>query len=337
VGEKSRYQHKGQEILELMRELRDMPERRVVDEWQSLEVSIYVYDEDYRAIREFADSFTNDPENQDIWEQQSINKARHFHLETSRLLQNHVAAVEALLEHTDKIHERLYRSHNLIPDYLTHVSEFRKDPLVSFVRALRNIVLHGETAKTMFQSSMSGERWVNRMGLPLNFLKKHRTWLHGSSQQYLVGKTDFVEIPALLRDHDAKVKEFVTWFAQQMQTASARDFLEFASRERELFLLQVEDGLDGWLANPNPEVNPPPGDFGLFHGLFDRSEFESLDRLPRGSIARAELAIGLLEARYPVPAALKNKILRAYTDANFFRCEMMVPRTTEERTRETAE
>jgi hypothetical protein len=323
VGAKPGYQHKGREILKLMRELRDTPERRVVDEWQSLEVSIYVYDENYRAIREFADSFTNDPDNQDIWDQQNINKARHFHLETSRLLQNHVAAVEALLEHTDKIHGRLYSSHNLIPDYSTHVNEFREDPLVSFVRALRNIILHGETAKTMFQSSMPGERWVNRMGLPLDFLKKHRTWLHGSSKQYLIGKSDFVEIPALLRDHDVKVKKFVTWFAQQMQIASAGDFSEFASRERELFLLQIEDGLDGWLANPNPEVNPAPGDFGLFHGLFDRSEFDRLDRLPRGSIARAELPTGLLEARYPVPPALKNKILRAYTDANFFRYEVL--------------
>ncbi|MDZ4063217.1 MAG: hypothetical protein U1E22_00955 [Coriobacteriia bacterium] len=55
------------DILGLMRALDDMPARRVVVEWNSLKVSLYVYARNYQDVTVFTAHLLNDESNEDIW------------------------------------------------------------------------------------------------------------------------------------------------------------------------------------------------------------------------------------------------------------------------------
>jgi len=323
------YMHKGQEILALMEELQAMPEKRVVDELKSFRVSVFIYGRNHQALTGFLDFFKNDPSNQDIWHQQSIRKLKDLHYEISCWLQNYVASVEALQAHADTVYAAIYQSSGKFPEYRDKMREFRAEPVVHFVSRLRNVVLHGETAKTMFQARMSDDFSDNQVGLPAVFFQKHKTWFKGAAKDYLKDKSDSVDIPTMVTECDEKVTHFVSWFDTQTRSVSAEDLQKFYQKNRELVLLQVDDALEGWFFNPNPEKNSAPSDFGLFHGLFDQSEFDELDRFPKGSLGRADRAVELLQAHYGVPDELKNKIRRAYTDPNFFKWDAFKPLTLE--------
>lgn len=324
------YRHKGAEIVALMDELNTMPEKCVVDELNSFQVSVYIYGRNHLALVNFLDYFKNHEDSQDLWHQQSIQKQRAFHYEIACLLQNFVASVRALQKHADTIYGTLYRANGKFPDYKARTAEFNNDPVVHFAVKLRDVVLHGETAKTMFRGTMSDDFANNQVGLPLAFFQKHKTWFKGAARAYLDGKTEFVDIPQLVVECNQKVNEFINWFMTHVQLASAEDLGKFQAKERELFLLQVEDALDAWFFNPDPEQNSAPADFGLFHGLFDQSEFDELERFPKGSLGRGDRAVELLEKHYEVPDELKNKIRRAYTDPNFFMWDAFKPLTTDE-------
>lgn len=328
--EREYYHHRGLEIVQMMRQLEAMPGRRVIDELISLDVSIYIYGRNYQEAVRFFDFIKNDPENQDLWHQQSVAKKQTMHRETSRLLQNHVAAVQALLEHMGRIHERLYKPAGTMPDYAGKASAFSDDPLVGFVRSLRNILLHNETATTMLHVSISDGRCVNDLGLPVAFLEKHRNWLKGSSKQYLQDEREFVNIPDLLAAHDQKVSELVNWFHQRMQIASFDEIRQYADLEERLFRVQIEDHLDAWFFDPDPTRNTAPGDLGLFHGLLDRTEFEEIGAFPEGSQARAHKAIEVAERHMPLSETIKAKLLKAYSNPDFFRTDAFRARTIEE-------
>ncbi|MDZ4063216.1 MAG: hypothetical protein U1E22_00950 [Coriobacteriia bacterium] len=245
------------------------------------------------------------------------------HHETARLLQNYTAAVEALLEHTDKIHQRLYEPQLKMQSYSARKGQLRSDPLVSFVKCLRNVLLHGETAKLAFRTEFTAGEVSYSLGLDRSFLDKHSNWWKGPAKTYARNAADFVDIPRLLQDYHAKILGFMDWFASEMRTVSKDDFCAFADGERELFLTQINHMLDCWLRNPDPTKQLAPGDRILFSGLFDEEDFRILEEWPIGSAERADRAIDLLAAHFDVPIELQNKLRLAYMDVNFFSTETL--------------
>ena len=212
------------DILGLMRALDDMPARQVVVEWNSLQVSLYVYARNYQEITAFTGHLLNDESNEDIWHGQARRKMERVHHETARLLQNHTAAVEALLEHTDKIHQRLHTPQLKMQSYSARKDQLRSDPLVSFVKCLRNVLLHGETAKLAFRTEFTAGDVSYSLGLGRSFLDKHSNWWKGPAKTYAVNVVDHVDIPQLLQDYHAKILGFMDWFVTEMMTVSKDDF-----------------------------------------------------------------------------------------------------------------
>lgn len=332
------YHGKNAEIVALMHELQDMPERTLLNELQSLDVSIYIYKRNHDEAIRFIGFIQDDPSNQDLWHMTTIEKSRSCHYELARLLQNYVASVKSLVDHTREMTKRLYGD-GRFPDYQSRVDEvFKSDPLVQFVQCLRNILLHDQTAPLVFHGKMGdpGEA-TNELGLSADVLRKHSGWLTAGARDYLLGVDTTVDIPTVIREYDMKVNDFYSWFGRRQREIHADEIDRFAAKERELFLMQIEDHLDAWFFNPNADKNSAPSDRGLFLGVFDISEFDRLSQMPEGSKQRADLAVALLKARFDVPAGLEEKIRRAYSDPNFFRWDAFKPMTMDEWIAENSE
>ena len=306
--------------MSLMRELEEMPERRLINEVQSLQTSVYVYRTNQRELSEFMQWYRRHPDNLDVWHQDMNDKQQWIRREIARLLHNYVASVNSLVDHTRQTYKRLYGKANQFPDYPAEVTRrFDKDPVVQFVQRLRNILLHAESPGIVFSGIMSDERTENEIGISTNYLKRHASWLNGPAKKYLAGAGDKVDVPPLIEAYDSRINDFYEWFGIRQSQIHHAEFERFAEREDELHLLEIESCLDAWLRNPNPAETPAPSDRGIFHWVFNRSEYEQLEALPEGSIARAEKALQLLREHMSVPSAIENKIRRAYLDPNFFK------------------
>jgi hypothetical protein len=327
------YHGRNAEIVALMDELRTMPEKGVLDELRALDVSVYIYRRNHAAIAEFISWMQDDPSNQDLWHQTTKQKSHACHCELARLLQNHVASVMSLVNHTRVMTTHLYAD-GRFPDYQPKVDAvFKNDPLVQFIQCLRNVLLHVGTAQLVFNTTVDPKTEVatNNFGLPIGYLRENVGECSSLAKKFIEqAATDSIDIPTLISEYDLKVNEFYGWFTARQQEIHADEIARYAAKEREFFLLEIEDQLDRWFFNPNPVENPAPSDRGLFLWLFDISEVEQLEQLPAGSPQRTDTAVAFLKARFEIPNDLEDKVRRACADPNFFRFDLFKAKTMEE-------
>ena len=312
------YHGRGAEKLALMEALQTMPERRIVEELQALDVSMHIYAGNLLQLSRFIAFLQNDPSNYDLGHMTTKEKSRAVHYELARLLQNHVASVKSLVDHTKKMTGRLYK-HGEFPDYQPRVDDFKRDPLVQLVQSLRNILLHDESAPLVFHGTLDDDGdTTNEFGLDVASLLRHKRHLSPGAKKYLRTACKLVDIPTIIREYDSRVTIFYDWFGRRQQEIHAEELSRLAEKRRKLSLLLIDDGLDKWFFDPDPHHALAPSDRGLFLELFDIREFEALEALPAGSSERADLAVVLLKSRYAVPAELEEKLRRAYADPKFF-------------------
>ena len=90
--------------------------------------------------------------------------------EVTRLLQNFVAAVSALVEHSRRLHGRLcYKPSSKFPEYEEEVRQrFADAEVIQFVQGLRNYCLHYRTpgiGTTMTLVDLKNERFEKKVTL----------------------------------------------------------------------------------------------------------------------------------------------------------------------------
>ena len=316
------YRHRGPQIYKLMTQLHDMPERAIMLELHGLDVALYIYGANAQQLRGFLDFVRKDPSNYDLGHMTSINKQRDIRYEIARLLQNHVASVRSLVDHTREQARRLWGP-NVLPEYETKVTEsFRDEPLVQFVQCLRNILLHSVTAPLAFSGKLTDEEGpvANEVGLNLAAIAGHKRWLNSKAKSFLRSvEGDVIDLPTVIDQYHLRVTQFYQWYQDRLREMHASELERYRQLEQRITRMRIEDTLNLWFENPDPVKNHAPADRGLLLGVLDVSEFELLESLPCGSPERADLAIHMLKNRMQVGWALERVIRRAYADPNFFR------------------
>ena len=303
----------------MMMALEAMPERELLREFDSLRLSFYIFQRNHAELRQFLDFYISDSSNQRLYDMAVKERVRTLGYEIARLLQNFVAAAKSLVDHTRNMYRRLYKKGEF-PDYDREVkSVFAEDPLIRFVQDLRNFLLHYRTAAIQFTYTVDPrtEEATNSLAMTTEELKRFEGW-SPQARKFLDAAGDKVDLSEVVEQYNAKVEDFYRWLGQKQHDIHREEIDRFAAKEAELFLLQIEDSLDRWLSNPNPKENQAPGDRGLFLSIFDISEFDTLERLPEGSLARADMTVAMLAGRFPIPPRIEKKIRRAYTDPAFF-------------------
>ena len=306
----------GVRIVELMLEIRDMPERRTQIDLDCLERTTVVFHRNYVQLKKFLGFCETDPENQDLWHMHSACKQEEFANETWRLLHNFVAAAFTLVEHTRILYRRL-NAEGEFPEYQARIdASFKTNPLAQFVQGLRNYVLHQGGGELYFTGKIDVKtgRADVRLTLKTTTLLRWDGW-NRHAKRYLADSGDSVHIASLARDYHDSVKDFQSWFGGRQREVRREDLDRLREKETELFVMELNDRLGG-IENGSPPASM--GETGLFIGLFDHSDYRDLEALPRSSNERVDAAVAKLRDHFPVPEPLETRIRQAYKSASFF-------------------
>ena len=300
-----------------MHELRDMPERHVIDEFHLLRTSIYVFRRNYSELMQFLDFYENNPANQDLWHMTTKKKKEQVAHESVRLLHNFVAAAMSLRDLTLLMHGRLHPDGSF-PEYGAEAARrFKRDPVVQFVQNLRHCLLHIKVPLINFEADLdvkTGHADI-RLALLTADLLKWDEW-KSVARKYLEDAGKSVHIRTVVGQYEERIRDFYVWYGDREQVFQDSALARFRAKEEEYFLLHIEDTLDSYFAFPNS--TRPVGDRGLFLGLFDLADFEALKGLPAPSAARTRMALDFLSQHVSVPDHLREKIERAYSEQRFF-------------------
>jgi hypothetical protein len=134
-------------------------------------------------------------------------------LEISRLLHNYVAAATSLVEHLDRIHSKLFAKREF-PEYRPEKKRRMTDePLVRFIRELRNIALHqGDSSVSFHASTERHGRTIKReVSLSKSYLEGVRRW-QGPAGTYLEKARPSIGLRTLVEDYGRHVRQFCEWY-----------------------------------------------------------------------------------------------------------------------------
>jgi len=306
----------GVRIVQLMHEIRDMPERRIQIDLNCLGRSADIFQVNYLHLKRHLEFCEHDERNQDIWHTHSIVKRDQLATETWRLLHNYVAAAFSLVDHTRIMYRRLNSDGEFL-EYRARVDKtFRLSPLAQFVQGLRNYVLHIGEGSLCFQGPIDVKtgRSDIRLWLRTDELLLWSGW-NPLAKRFLRESGERVHLASVASDYYDKVRDFHMWYGERQREVRRDDLARFRAKEKEVFLLELDDRLSRFENIPS-EVGM--GETGLFIGLFDYSDYRELEAIPQSSEARANTALRKLAEHLPVPEVLEARIRSAYKSATFF-------------------
>jgi hypothetical protein len=206
-------------------EMRQTPEFGRLMELDCFSNSLRIFEANYRELdrlmwfvcESVPGSHLFRRENRSAWEQ-----ATH---EVVRLLQNFVASVSALVDHSRGLYSRLYETERTFTEYPEEVRKrFVENPLVQFVHNLRNYCLHYRTPRvgtTMTLVDVQNEVFKRHITLGTEDLAEFE-W-NAAAHKFLEGAGEEVDIRSVLRDYHLEIEGFYKWFAEKARTIHAAD------------------------------------------------------------------------------------------------------------------
>ena len=305
---------RGKRIVMLMQELQRMPEYELIASLRGFNISIYTFDKNYSALRKLIEFLANDPKAEPLFWVRNRDKLQNVMREIIRLLHNHVASALSLLDHTRRLHRKLYSEGEKFNDYQVRIDkEFARDPLAQFVKGLRKYCQHYKSPDLAITTSwQKGDESATRtVGLFKEDLLTFDGW-SAAAKKYLEAveeKVDVLEVATAYRD---KLLGFYEWFRSRQLDIHSEELKAFRDKETELLILTLEDRLESAFRHRNHEI--PHERDEIFLSIFSSSEFAELEKIPIESIERPRRAIQLLEQGFPVPDHVKQQIYRWYKE-----------------------
>lgn len=139
--------------------------------------------------------------------------------EMFRLIHNYVASTSSLVDHTRRIAHKLL-SGDALKQYQQQVdSEFKNDELTSFLRELRNHLLH-VSHPPLAKTARFDEGSPATVGVELSAadLLKSGTW--NSASRSLINRfSDGIPLVMIVSQYSEKVTEFYLWLTAHLATA----------------------------------------------------------------------------------------------------------------------
>jgi hypothetical protein len=305
-------------LVALMKELREMPERQIVDQLELLQTSTYVFRVNHAELAQFLEYCERDPRNKDLCSMATIDKQTWVARETVRLLHNFVAAAMSLVDHT-RVMYRHFHNDGDFPEYQREVDRrFARNGQVQFVQRLRSYLLHVRAPTISLNTTFDAKTGqpTTRLGLPSQPLLGWDGW-NALAKGYLKNAGAMLDIAAEAASYERQVRDFYVWFGEKENDLLQPALERFRAKEAQCFLLAIDDRLESYFGDSG-ELGFA-GDRFLFLGLFDVAEFEALERVAGPSAERTELALAKLSDRFTVPPDIEVKIRRALSEPRFFK------------------
>lgn len=305
--------NRGIKILQLMDELRQMPEYALIVELQGFSASIYTFDRNYQELGKLMDFLANNPKAEPLHWLRNRDQLMAAMRDVIRLLHNYVAASISLIDHTRRLYKRLYSKSGNFSDYQPRVnSEFAQDPLSQFVKCLRQYCQHYKAPNLDITTSWNqGDEKVTRS---FNLLKEDLESFDGwsaTAHKYLEQVNEKVDILQISKLYREKVIGFYIWFQKRQEEIHAEELERFKKKESELLSLTLEDKIDMSFAESRQGL--PHKKDEIFTSIFTSREFDEIEAIPRNSPARALRAIEILEERFfRINEQIKARIIELY-------------------------
>jgi hypothetical protein len=291
-----------------------MPEGLPYFSLESLDWSIYIFSENERELLAYLCECEEGPSSEELWHQPSEWQLRQVALEISRLLHNYVAAATSLLEHLDRIHSKLFAKREF-PEFRPEKKRrITEEPLVRFIRELRNIALHQGDSSVSFHASTEplGGSVKHEVSISRSYLEGVRRW-QGPAKVYLEGAPQSIALRALVEDYGRHVRQFCEWYRERVFDIWGAEYLRYREAMKEYLRARLEGHADNWLTDPTP----PCHQIGFLRRVIDDAELSELEHIADGSPERADRAIALLRSHLSISEPLAEKLRKAFSVPGF--------------------
>jgi hypothetical protein len=201
-----------EDILYLMDELKNSPERALFLKLEALRASFRVFAGNYRELLKLL----NVVENPEVAIRlKGVERRAESHKvleEITRLLHNFLASARSLLDHTNTHMTKLYIGHPLLSEYETRRADFlTSTPVHQFVQRLRNYAQHYKLPLTGSLLSYEAPKDLTiTYYLNTGELRKWKGW-SSTGRKYLESFQDILPVRKLAEDYVSLVKEFFGW------------------------------------------------------------------------------------------------------------------------------
>lgn len=304
---------RGTQALKLMSELTLMPEYALVMQLQGFSDSIYAFDKNFQDLIGLIDFLANDPRAEPLYWLRNRDRLALAMRDIIRLTHNYVTAALSLIDHTRRLHEKLYGNGDAFPEYHARLTvEFALDPLSQFVKCLRQYCQHyrAPNLEVTVSWTQGDQRPTRAFSLLKTDLESFDGW-STTARKYLATVTEAVDIARMAAEYRDKVIAFYKWYQSRQEEIHADDLHRFREKERQLLSLMLEEKIALSFAESRQGVPHRKDD--IFTSVFTSREFDDLERIPRDSPDHALRAIELLEQRFfLVSEETKQSIVRLF-------------------------
>jgi hypothetical protein len=292
-----------------MMQLRALPGSRLIDDMDAVGISGYVFDTN---CRELEDLLYQVEQPEDFWAFTDQRKSRAFFQEVTRRLHNAVASAMTLRDHTKRLTDKWCGD---IPETAARVEARQRGtfevPGAAFIQQLRVVMQHRRVPEQSVQvSGGEGRATEQKYVLSRDGLLNAYEW-PSRALAFLRDAPEEIHVLPLVRWYREEVDSFYAWLEDHLKQTHAGIIAEFVSREREYFILELEDRLEGFTMYPGyPGRRNPESD--IFFGIMDASEQDSIRRVPVER--RATLALRILETKGYLSEAIREGVRRLYEE-----------------------
>jgi hypothetical protein len=306
-------------VGELMDQILAMPEYKLRQDLLGLNTSIYIFDTNYTELRRIIEFLTDDPNGQLLTAAENRDRLHNVQVDVLRRLHNFVAATQSLIDHTRRLHTKLYSESGTFPEYQDQVeARFVNDPLSQFVQRLRQYCQHYKAPDIGIKVSVRrtergfDERRVVFLGL--DNLREFDGW-NAPAKLYMDDLPEEVDVLEVVTQYRDKVIEFYRWFQSRQLEIHASDLARFEAKQTQLALLNLEWNVNACLNNKS---DMPFRGEEIYIGILSSQELEELERIPTSSPERLSRAIEFIGQRLTIPPALKSRMADLYRESAFF-------------------
>lgn len=241
----------GENILDLLDQLKNMPEEITLQKIRHFSISLEIFDNNYADLVHHL-KIHNDSKT--CFELMAVKNREMLHTyqrEITRFLHNYIASALSLTDHARNHYDDLYGNNDLFPDYQNEIdSRFTKNPLAVFVKNLRHYFQHyripGVQSSLVVKNNISAEM---KLLLTLQELNLYTGWKAPAKEFISAQKTDIDVIDLVNKYHDL-ITDFYRWYMTRTHSIHKNDIEVVKAHRNKIRGLEVSILLRKFAARP---------------------------------------------------------------------------------------
>jgi hypothetical protein len=290
---------------EIQKEFRDMPEKKLTDDLESIGYSMSIFNGNYHELKKILTALTDKGAIQ-FWAMRNRPRKNLFMRELLRHLHNYVGSYISLRDHTDRIFKD-----KEFPEYRKERGNRLDIELMVFVTELRNYAIHYGVLPV--KSELSGGRDKEtkiRILLDPNTLLQNPKF-EPRAREY-IKKNKTLDLSIIIQKHYTQIREFYDWLVAEYAKKHKKEFEKINAIMLEFQRELVNQGLQSSISSAKTFQKDNPDD--AFVEYFSDDELRYLEQFESNSKEKCEKILELLEKRVKLTEETKNEIRKIYSE-----------------------